>query len=211
MGVGESAQVDHLQVSQRPVSPFLAVPESLQRDGASLGWDLNAWQSGGGLTLHFTSPEVLLASLQDPASPLEQLIHEQDIRRVVLDSATHFARLARDEHDLRRIYAALVNALKREELTALLLAEDRRRANNAPGDGRLGFIVDGILLLRYLEIDSAIQRALVVLKLRGSLHSKEIRSVRIEAGSGLVVGPPFEGRRDLLSGLAHQKLISTVR
>ncbi|MBI4770299.1 MAG: AAA family ATPase, partial [Chloroflexi bacterium] len=106
---------------------FEEFPESLERDAASLGWDLKAMQAGGALTVQFTSPEVLLASLQSGDSPLQQLIHENNVRRLVLDSATHFTRLARDEQDLRQTYSALVNALKREDLTALLLAEDRRR------------------------------------------------------------------------------------
>ena len=190
---------------------FEEFPASLYRDGASLGWDLRALEASGALILQFTSPEVLLAGLQSPDSPILRLIQEKNVRRVVLDSITHFARLAEDEQSLRKLCTGLINGLKREDLTSLILAEDNLPEAGSPRDGRLDFVVDAIVLLLYLEIDSAIQRALLVPKLRGSPHSKEIRSFRINAGTGLEVGKPFEGRQGLLSGLARRGLISSVR
>ncbi len=190
---------------------FEEFPASLRRDAASLGWDLPALEDRGGLSLVFTSPEVLLQGLQAPDSPILRLITQRNIRRVALDSATHFARLASDEHSLRRLYRGLISALKREEITSLLLAEESRPQGSGPREGRLDFVVDAIILLIYLEIDSAIQRALLVPKMRGSAHSREIRSYRILPGVGLALGKAFEGRQGLLSGLARQGIISSVR
>jgi len=190
---------------------FEEFPASLRRDAASLGWDLPALEAEGGLSLLFTSPEVLLEGLQSADSPILRLIHEKNIRRVALDSVTHLARLAADEHSLRKMYRRLVNALKREEITSLLLAEEGRPQAAGPGEGRLDFVVDAIIFLIYLEIDSSIQRALLVPKMRGSAHSREIRSYRIVSGVGLAIGKAFEGRQGLLSGLARQGLISSVR
>ena len=53
--------------------------------------------------------------------------------------------------------------------------------------------------MRYVEIDSAMQRAILVLKTRGSDHAKEIRRFELREG-GIVVGTRFEGREALLSG-----------
>jgi circadian clock protein KaiC len=64
-------------------------------------------------------------------------------------------------------------------------------------------VVDGIILLRYIEIDSAIQRGMVVLKMRGSDHIKEIRSYEIERG-GIKVTGMFEGREAILSGTPYR-------
>jgi circadian clock protein KaiC len=59
--------------------------------------------------------------------------------------------------------------------------------------------------MRYVEIDSAMQRAILVLKMRGSAHAKEIRRYVIKPG-GLSVLNAFKGREGLLSGTPHEAL-----
>ena len=60
-------------------------------------------------------------------------------------------------------------------------------------------------MLRYVEIESAMQRAVTVLKMRGSSHAKEIRRYEIGQG-GLEIMGVFEGREGLLSGSPHRSL-----
>jgi circadian clock protein KaiC len=57
--------------------------------------------------------------------------------------------------------------------------------------------------MRYIEIDSSIQRGIVVLKMRGSDHIKEIRRYEIARG-GLNVTGVFEGREAILSGSPYR-------
>jgi circadian clock protein KaiC len=122
---------------------------------------------------------------------------------VVLDSVTHFTRLTNDQLQLRHIYNRLINALKREGVTSMLLAEEGRMEAQRSERGALSFVVDSILLLRYVEVESAIQRAIAVMKMRGSDHIKEIRRYEIRKG-GLVVTGPFEGRESILTGISHR-------
>jgi circadian clock protein KaiC len=128
---------------------------------------------------------------------------EKHIRRVVLDSVTHFTRLTNDQLQLRNIYNRLINALKREGVTSVLLAEEGRIVAPRVERGALSFVVDSILLLRYVEVESAIQRAIAVMKMRSSDHVKEIRRYEIRNG-GLVVTGPFEGRESILTGISHR-------
>jgi circadian clock protein KaiC len=65
--------------------------------------------------------------------------------------------------------------------------------------GRLAFVVDSVILLRYVEIDSVMQRAVAVLKTRGSAHDELIRRFEIRRG-GATVYEAFKGREGLLSG-----------
>ncbi len=189
---------------------FEEFPQSLYRDAASVGFDLPALEKSGALAILFTSPEVFLGSLEDPQSPLAATLREKDVRRVALDSATHLTRLTTDSPALRKHYHALVASLKRERTTSLLLGEDVQAGIQSAEQGGLAFVVDCVVLLRYLEIDSQVQRALMVLKMRGSSHAKDIRRYEIERG-GIVVGKPFAGHEGLLSGVARRSLISTVR
>jgi circadian clock protein KaiC len=182
---------------------FEEFPQSLHRDAESLGWDLARLEQEGKLHLLFTSPQVLLSSLQIPTRPLNRMLLENNIRRVVVDSVTHFRRISDETQELRNIYNALTNAFKREGLTAILIGEESRADYAREERGRLAFVVDVIILLRYIEIDSAIQRAILVLKMRGSDHIKEIRRYEIQHG-GLKITDVFEGREGILSGSPHR-------
>ena len=124
--------------------------------------------------------------------------------RAVVDSATHFKRLSNDPIKLRDIYNRTVNALKREGITTLLLDEDANISK--PRDGRmppLPFVVDSVFLMRYVEVDSAISRALTILKMRGSQHDKAIRPYKIQKG-GLKLLPPFKDIEGLLTGVTRR-------
>jgi circadian clock protein KaiC len=93
----------------------------------------------------------------------------------------------------------LINGLRREGITSLLLSEDSSPDFVRGDRGRLAFVVDSVILLRYVEVDSVMQRALAVLKTRGSDHDKAIRRFEVQRG-GAVVGEAFEDLRGLLSG-----------
>jgi circadian clock protein KaiC len=178
---------------------FEQFPHTLYHDALSLGWNLRELEDADLLRLVFTSPQVFLSSLQEPESPISQTIREIGVRRVVIDSVTQFEPLAAVPNELRSIHNMLVNGLRREGITGLLISEDRGPNLQRSDPGRLSFIVDAVVLLRYVEIDSEMQRLLAVVKMRGSDHAKEIRRYEIQTG-GLVVGQAFEGRQGLLTG-----------
>jgi circadian clock protein KaiC len=184
---------------------FEEFPSSLHRDADSLGWDLRGLMTDGQMHLMFTSPEVFLASLESPDSPLNQLILEANIKRLVLDSVSHFDRLTDDTQELRKMYTSVVNGLRREGITAVLLGEKGRVDYRYAFKGGLSFIVDCIILMRYVEIESQMQRAIVVLKMRGSDHAKQIRRYEIDTG-GIKVLDVFEGREGILSGMPVRAL-----
>ncbi len=184
---------------------FEEFPKSLIRDAKQLGWDLNKFEEEGLFKIIFTSPEVLLGSLKAEDSPLSETLRVLSPERVVIDSTAHFQRLTDDiPVELREIYNTLVNALKREGMTSLLLDEAIDVFQIQHGRmATLPFVVDTVILMRYVEIDSSMQRAITVMKMRGSAHEKEIRSFQIKKG-GIEVGEPFEGREGLLSGITHR-------
>jgi len=183
---------------------FEEFPAVLVRDARSFGWDLRALEAAGKLRLLFTSPEVLLASLQSPDSSLSQTLRAMAPRRAVLDSIAHFHRLTSDPVELRHTYNVLVNGLKREGMTSLLLDEAPRLLGaQTRYEGSLLFLVDAILLMRYVEVESTMQRAIAVLKMRGSPHAREIRRFFI-GDDGLRIGEPFSGQEGILSGSPHR-------
>ncbi|MGD8623267.1 MAG: ATPase domain-containing protein [Anaerolineae bacterium] len=178
---------------------FEQFPHTLYRDALAHGWNLRELEQEGLLRVVFTSPQVFLTSLQSPISPINSAIRDMGVKRAVIDSVTQFQTLTREPVELRAYYNHLINGLRREGITSLLLSEDSGPDFVRSDRGRLAFVVDSVVLLRYVEIDSVMQRAVAVLKTRGSDHDKSIRRFEIKRG-GVVVQEPFTNREGLLSG-----------
>jgi circadian clock protein KaiC len=100
---------------------------------------------------------------------------------------------------LREIYGMVVNGLRREGVTSILTSETHTGLLNLDQD-KLGYVVDTILMTRYVEVDSAMERAIMVLKMRGSEHASGIYRFEIQQG-GVRVAHRFEGLQGLLTGV----------
>ncbi len=183
---------------------FEEFPRQYYHDALAFGWDYRRLEQEGMLRVVLTSPEVSLEDLRQVEGQLEAIIHEIGARRVLVDSLSHFDRIAPDPATLRSVFFSFINTLRREGLTAVLTREspallgDDSAAGETSGE-ELTYLVDSYTLLRFVEIDSSLRKALLVLKHRGSAHATDIRQFEIGAG-GLEVKARFEGQRGILSG-----------
>jgi len=64
----------------------------------------------------------------------------------------------------------------------------------------IAFLSDAIIMQRYLEIGGQLKRAISVVKVRGSQHSKELREYEVSEKGALVVGERMEYYQGLLTG-----------
>lgn len=197
------------------VLTFEEFPRQYYRDAASFGWDLQRLEQEGTLRLIMTSPEVTLADIERVGGRIETLVHEMGARRILVDSISHFERICAREGaptvQLRNMVYQIINSLKREGLTAILTRENDVWLGEADdANETLGFVVDSYILLRYVEIESTMRKALLVLKMRGSDHDKRIRQFHITA-RGLEIGAPFEGREGIMSGTPRRMLDSFIQ
>jgi circadian clock protein KaiC len=179
---------------------FEEFPQQYYRDAATWGWDFKQLEKDNKLRIVMSSPEVTKADLENIGGRIERLAHEIGTRRVLVDSLSHFERLSRDPVELRSIIYTFINALKREGMTSILTRESPALLGEAESvDEDVAFVADSYVLLRYVEIDSAVHKALLVLKLRGSNHAKDIRQFSI-TDQGIQVQDKFVGREGIMSG-----------
>jgi circadian clock protein KaiC len=178
---------------------FEEFPQQYYRDAEGFGWDFRQLEREGKLRVIMTSPEVSRADLESVGGTLETLAREMGARRVLVDSISHFDQLTDDPVELRSVVYGFINALKREGLTSVLTRESPVLLGGDEGDDAIAFVVDTYILLRYVELESAIRRALLVLKLRGSDHAKDIRQYEI-TGQGIEIMSKFEGQEGIMSG-----------
>ena len=193
------------------VLTFEEFPQQYYDDAANFGWDFRQMEKEDKLRVIMTSPEVSKADLEQVGGRIEKLVHEIGARRILVDSLSHFERLSTDSAHLRSIVYGFVNALKREGLTAVLTRESAALlGEGGKSDDIFAFLVDSYTLLRYVEIESTIHKALLVLKMRGSNHDKGIRQYEITS-RGIEVRAPFEGREGIMSGSPRQMADSFVQ
>jgi circadian clock protein KaiC len=179
---------------------FEEFPQQYYDDAERFGWDLRELEQAGKLRVIMTSPEVSHADLERVDGRIQAMITEIGATRILVDSLSHFDRLSDDPVTRRGLLYSFINSLKREGLTSLLTRESPAFIGEIEGpEEDVTFIVDSYLLLRYVEIESAIRKALLVFKLRGSDHAKDIRQYEITR-TGIEVQSKFEGREGIMSG-----------
>jgi circadian clock protein KaiC len=184
---------------------FEEFPEQYYRDAASFGWDLRRLEQQGKLRVIMTSPEVSRADLESVGGMIETEAQTMGARRILVDSLSHLERLSDDPIELRALQYSFINALKREGLTAILTKESSALFGETYSYESVAFVADSLIMLRYVEIESAIHKALLVLKQRGSDHAKDIRQYQITP-HGVQVRAKFEGQEGIMSGSPHRSM-----
>ena len=122
--------------------------------------------------------------------------------RIVIDSLSGFelalAPTFRDGY--RESMARLVAALARTGVTVLMTSELEDRFSDLRfSPYGTAFMTDAIIVQRYIELDSCLQRVLAVVKVRASVHSNEIRLFRIN-DDGIQLGDVLVDEEGLLGG-----------
>jgi circadian clock protein KaiC len=138
---------------------FEQLPAQIYRDGASFGWDLRKLEDENKFRLICTSPQLLLET-GGGDSLLSEPIREIRPERIVIDSLSHLAMYV-DQGDLRREFYRLVMLLKARGLSSVLIWESSETSGRSASlsDGSISFLVDCILLLKQVEIESAVRKA----------------------------------------------------
>jgi circadian clock protein KaiC len=182
---------------------FEEFPQQYYHDALQFGWDLKQLEADGKLKIIFSDPRTAMHEFDKMDGEFVAVIEEMGVKRVAVDSMTHFEALSIDQYELRDIETKFVNSLKREQVTSILLRENDTLLGQATqATSKIPFIADSYIVMRYVEIDSAVQKALCIMKMRGSDHRKDIRSFTI-GPKGIEVEAKFMGREGIMSGITH--------
>lgn len=189
---------------------FEEFPHQYYHDAANFGWDFQRLEKEGKLKIIMTSPEVSKVDLESVGGMIETHVTRMGARRVLVDSVTHLGRLTNKAVKLRAVEYGFINALKREGLTSILTHESSMLLGGAKDEGsKIAFVVDSYVLIRYVEIESAIHNAMLVLKMRGSAHAKDIREFEITSRGIEFVDREksiFSDRENILSGAPTRRM-----
>ncbi len=169
--------------------------EQVLRNARGWGQDLEAQERDGRLLVVALYPEV--ASLDDHLVEIMSVVDRLRPARVAVDSLSALERLG-SAASYRAFVIGLTSFAKERGVTTLLTASAPDLMAGGPSTAsHISGLIDAILLLRYVEVDSSVRRAVSVLKMRGSAHDAAIREFTID-GTGLVMGGPFGGSAGIL-------------
>lgn len=119
---------------------------------------------------------------------IEEIVKSEGIKRVVIDSINLLTMLMKTEREKREALAALANMLSSLGCTTILTSETEEGTMKLSRYGVEEFIVDGVVVLYLVRQGSRFVPGIVVRKMRGSNHDKEIRVYKI-TDKGVVVYP----------------------
>jgi len=175
--------------------------EQLIRNASGWGVDFPRLESEGRLKLLCSYPES--ASLEDHLIAMKREIESFRPDRLAVDSLSALERVA-PLKSFREFVIGLVSFVKYLEIPGLFTSTTSSLlGGESITETHISTITDSIILLRYVEMSGQMHRGLTVLKMRGSVHDKEIREFTID-GRGMHIGAPFRQITGILSGQFRQ-------
>lgn len=181
---------------------FLAFEESreqLSRNAEGWGIDFAIMEKRGLLKMVAIYPET--ASLEEHLLNIQKLVEEYQPQRFALDSLTAIER-GSSKKNFREFLIALTSFLKKNEITGIFTSTSTNIVGGTSvTDSHISTITDSIILLRYAEIFGKIHRAVAVLKMRGSLHTKSIFEYEINENGMLISHEQFKMMSGILGGV----------
>jgi len=169
----------------------------LFRNATGWGIDFASMESEGKLKVFCLYPEA--QGLADHLLAIQSLVDEVRPNRIAIDSISALERIAPDV-GFRDFLISLTSFIKKREIAGLYTATSKSLiGGETASEQHISTLTDSIILLRYMQERHIMHRGLMVLKMRGSEHAKEIRRFTID-GSGMHLGESFKGAPNVFSG-----------
>lgn len=188
---------------------FYEPPPRLIEKAERIGIKLKRYVDKGLIELIWQPPlEHYMDSLAEQL--LEKIKHEKhDRRRLFIDGLEGFRTAAIYPERVPRFLSAFANQLRMSDVTTIISEELAiYKSEVEMPTPALGTVVEGVILLRYLELKSQIHRLISILKMRESKYDTSIREFEIR-DEGVVVADSFESAESILGGGAE--LLSGVK
>jgi len=172
------------------IAIFEERPQGYTERADSFGLNLKAPQKKGKLEILYLRPLDL--SVDETMQEILDAIDRIGARRLVIDSLVGFemALAPGFRADFRESLYRMIGALTGAGITILstVEVEDTFTALSF-SHYTISFLTDDIIRMRYVEIDGQLRKVMVVIKMRGGNHSKDIREYVITDKGVVVIHP----------------------
>lgn len=168
--------------------------------GEEFGWPIKHHSENG--TIVFASHYPDHFNLEGLVLEAKSLFEQQKPTRVVVDSLTAVRRILAEDEYVHWIKS--MNSLaKRQGVTSIMTASTEPIGHGSTSG--VWMLMDNVISLRNVEVESALKRSLVIFKARGTKHDRDIREFEITP-TGMEVKQKFVGWEQLLAGAPRKTL-----
>jgi circadian clock protein KaiC len=184
------------------VAVFEERPEAYAERAASLGMDLETPQKEGKLTILYLRPLDL--SVDETMQSILDAVKKIGAKRLVIDSLAGFemALAPGFRADFRESLYRMIFALTGIGVTILSTVEVDESFTEFPfSTYSISFLCDDIIRLRYVSIDGQLRKIMVVIKMRGGNHAKEVREYEITSKGVVILGKRLINYQGLITGI----------
>ncbi len=112
-------------------------------------------------------------------SDLKENIEKIGAGRVVIDSLSVISEFFESKYKFRKGLAELRHMIRQTGTTALMITEIPEKSTHLSTSGVEEFVLDGIILLHFLQKDSALLRGISIRKMNGVQHDPSIHPFEI--------------------------------
>jgi circadian clock protein KaiC len=210
-GTGKSAlATQFLAEGLRQGEPGIAAifeerPAGYVARARNLGLDLQTPQKKGLLEMLYLRPLDL--SVDEAMQATLDAVERLKAKRLIIDSLVGFemALAPGFRDDFRESLYRMIAALTGAGVTILTTVEIQDSFTSLElSHYTISFLTDDIIRMRYVEIDGQLRKVMVVAKMRGGNHSKDIREYIITEKGVIVIGPRHTGYSRLITGLPEE-------
>ncbi len=187
-----------IRTGERGVFVALEEPiEQIRKTAEAHGWDLSRHEADG--VFHFVSSNLIDLFPDKLLNEIAEIVEKTGAQRVVVDSISSIMSASMESESVRQFLLQLAAYLKSRGITSIL--SYLMSANFGAEKGqllsaletntmRLSSVVDGVILMQYVEREQQVEKLLNVLKMRGCRHSRDIFHYEIVKG-GIKLGERF--------------------
>jgi circadian clock protein KaiC len=183
------------------VAVFEERPEEYATRAGSFGLDFDTPIKEGNLRVIYLRPLDL--SVDETMQEILDAIKETGAKRLVIDSLAGFemALAPGFRAEFRESLYRMIFALTGIGVTILSTVEMEESFTDLPfSTYSVSFLTDDIIRLRYVEIEGQLRKVLMVVKMRGGAHSRDIREYEITP-RGVVIRERLKGYDHLITGI----------
>jgi circadian clock protein KaiC len=190
------------------IAIFEEHPDGYLQRAKSLEVDLREAMREDKLRIIYLRPLDL--SVDETLEEIRTSVEQIGATRVVIDSISGFemALAPTFREDFRESLYRLIGALTGLGVTmfsTVEVVEGERGAGLHLTGHQVSFLTDDILSQRYVEIEGELHKALVVVKMRGSNHSREFRIYEITA-AGVQLRESLRDYHGIITGMPTRQL-----
>jgi circadian clock protein KaiC len=180
-------------------------PEGYTQRAGTFGLHLKAAEQAGTLETLYLRPLDL--SVDETMQEILDAISRIGAKRLVIDSLVGFemALAPGFRADFRESLYRMIGALTGAGITILSTVEVEDSFIGLPfSHYAISFLTDDIIRMRYVEIDGQLRKVMVVIKMRGGNHSKDIREYVITDKGVVIIQPRQTDYTRLSTGIPER-------